>query len=370
MRLLLSKKSRKDLFKFLKNKYRANSLLELSYKMRIPYKSLKKWRYAELYLPSHIIPKGVNYLNILDKQPDNWGRVKGGKLGGKRSQEVQKKKLGNEEYIKGKRRIGNRVMKYLWKTYGRELTKRAIESKISKRQIQSKELEEENSSFFTNKKVSFDLREIKFSKTDRLKNLKLPTEMSKELAEETGVHMGDGCLSYNKNYFSVKCNKIEEKYFTDYLFRIYKNLYNLNLKLKKLPSVSGFEIYSKVICEFKNKVIGLPYGKKVENLHIPKPIIETKDRQIYRSFIRGLFDTDGCVYLRYRRYPVISITIKSKMLITQLADMFKKLGFIPSVYRWTITLNGSTMLNKWIKEINSNNPKNMDKLKRASSIVG
>lgn len=118
------------------------------------------------------------------------------------------------------------------------------------------------------------------------------------------------------------------------MFRLYKNLYGLDLKLIKLQSVSGFEIYSRAICEFKNKVIGLPYGKKVEKIKIP------------------------------------DILVKSKMLINQLEDMFKKLGFITSTYKWTITLNGPTMLKKWIKEIGSNNSKNINKLKKASSIVG
>ena len=105
-------------------------------------------------------------------------------------------------------------------------------------------------------------------------------------------------------------------------------------------------------------------------IKIPKLLIETKNKEIYLSFIKGLFDTDGCVYLRYKKYPVISITIKSKMLIRQLEDMFKKLGFITSGNKWTIILNGPTMFKKWVKEIGSNNPKNISKLKKASSIVG
>lgn len=370
MRLLLSKKSRKKLFNFLKEKYKGKNLVDLSGKMGIPFKTLKKWRYAELYLPDYMIPKEIALLEILDKQEDNWGAIKGGKIGGKRSIELQKKRLGEKKYLQIKSQIGKKVMNRLWKKYGKELTEKCVKGRINKRELRSKRLELKNSSYFTNEKIYLNLRNVKFSKFDRLKNIKLPKKMSEELAEEVGVHIGDGCLSYNKNYFSVKCNKKEEKYFTDYLFKLYKNIYNLDLKLMKMQSVSGFEIYSKVICEFKNKVIGLPYGKKVGKLNIPKSIIETKNKKIYHSFIRGLFDTDGCVYLRYKKYPIISITIKSKILINQLADMFKKLGFIPAVYNYTIALNGPTMLEKWVREISSHNPKNINKLKKASSIVG
>lgn len=370
MRLLLSKISRKKLFNFLKKKYKATTLQDLSNKMEIPFKTLKKWRYAELYLPDYLVHKEIGSLEVLDKQRDDWGTIKGGKIGGKRSMELQKKRLGKKKYIEIRSQIGKKVMDKLWKKYGNELAKKCVKSKINKRELQSKKLELDNHSFFTNEEIIFDLRDIKFSKFDKFKKIILPKEMSEELAEEIGVHMGDGCLSYNKNYFSVKCNKKEEGYFIDCLFGLYKRVYNLDLKLIRLKSVSGFETYSRAICEFKNKIIGLPYGEKVEKLNIPKSIIETKNKKIYLSFIRGLFDTDGCIYLRYNRYPVISITIKSKVFINQLADMFKKLGFIPTVYKWTLTLNGPTMLNKWIKEIYSNNPKNIDRLKKASSIVG
>ena len=47
--------------------------------------------------------------------------------------------------------------------------------------------------------------------------------------------------------------------------------------------------------------------------------------------------------------------------------MLKKLGFIPYVGKWKIDINGNVMLNKWVKEIGSNNPKNLVRLKQASS---
>lgn len=264
---------------------------------------------------------------------------------------------------------GKRIMNKLWEKYGKDLIKMAIKGKIKKRESQSKKLEEKNHSFFVNKKIQFDTKEINYSKKDMTKGIKLPTEMTKELAEEIGAHMGDGCLSFNKNYFSIKCNKKEEGYISPHLFKIYKELYDLDLKLMRLPSVSGFEIYSKAICEFKNKVIGLPYGGKKGRLKVPEAITKSQNKEIYCSFIRGLFDTDGCIYISKKRYPIISITIKSKKFIEEIKEMFKKLGYLPHTYKYTITLSGPTMLKKWVKEINSNNPVKLKKLKRASSLV-
>ena len=48
--------------------------------------------------------------------------------------------------------------------------------------------------------------------------------------------------------------------------------------------------------------------------------------------------------------------------------MLKRMGFIPTIYNWTITLNGPIMLEKWIKEIGSSNPKNIAKLEKAKKL--
>jgi len=367
MRVLLSKKSNKRFFEFLKKEKSCKNLRELALRLKIPFKTLEKWRYQDLYIPEKIIPTNLKFLKIIYKREDNWGNIKGGKIGGKKNNEFIRKELGEERYSELMRQKGEKVKNTLWKRFEkRELIKKAIDGKIKKRESESKDLELKNNKFFTNKKVILDNRGIKFSRADQIKNIKLPLEMNEELAEETGIHLGDGCLS-TKNYFSVKCNKKEEKYVM-YFFKLYKKIYGIELKLMQLKSVSGFEIYSKAIFEFKNKTLGISYGNKKERIEVPKMIIDTKNKGIYCSFIRGLFDTDGHVYITKRYYPKISITIKSKKIMQQLYKILRKMGFIPTLYRWTLTLNGTIMLNKWIKEIGSNNPKNIEKLRRASSI--
>ena len=195
--------------------------------------------------------------------------------------------------------------------------------------------------------------------------------MSAELAEEVGIHLGDGCLSYNKRYFSVKTNKKERDYIIKFLFPLYKNLYNLDLKLMELESVVGFEVYSQALFEFKNKVLSIPYGEKIHRIEVPKQILNSRDKEVYRAFIRGLFDTDGCVNIikTKKNYSAVSFTIKSQKLIEQVGKMLFKLGFIPYVGKWKIDLNGSVMVKKWLEEIGSNNPKNLVRLQQASSSV-
>src|SRR3989338_2794915 len=323
MRLLLTKNSRKKLFGFLKKKYKAKNFIILA-----------------------------------------------GKLGGKKSAELLKKKLGKEGYSQLMQQKGKKAINTLLKRYGiKELTKMTVEGKLRKRKNESERLEKENECYFTNEEVSLDLRAVNYTSNDIKKRIIFPNKVTTELAEEIGVHLGDGCLSKNRNYFSVKTNKKEEGYML-YLFQLYKKIYNLDLRLMRLPSVVGFEVYSKALCEFKNKVLGLTYGKKIHKIEVPKAILDSKNKEIYHALIKGLFDTDGCACIvkkNNKNYPVIYIAIKSEKLIKQVGEMLKKLGYLPySNNKSCIALNGTVMLKKWIKEINSNNPKNIEKLKWAS----
>lgn len=260
-------------------------------------------------------------------------------------------------------------MNALWKKYGLELTNKAIKGKIEKREKQSNQLEKYYIDYFKNTPIRLRTNNISFSNTDKKKEIKFPNKMSKELAEEIGIHLGDGCMSYNRNYFSVKTNKKEERYVTEFLFPLYKKIYNLDLKLIRLESVSGFEIYSKALCEFKNKSLGIPYGEKVHRIKVPETVLKTKNKEIYQAFIRGLFDTDGCISIVKEDYPVIAIMIRSEELIKKVSEMLTMMGFIPNYTKERIYINGNVMLKKWIKEINSNNPVKIEKLKWASRIV-
>ncbi len=281
-----------------------------------------------------------------------------------------KKIYGSKKYLEMKGKAGRESIKKLQKKYGlKRLRLMALEGKRKLRKNESRKLENKHLNFFTNEIVYLHVENVNLSKHDKLKKIKLPGEMSPMLAEEIGIHLGNGCLSFNKRYFSFKTNKTEEDYMTRFLFPLYKELYNIDLKLMRLKSVVGFEIYSSAIFEYKNKVLGISYGEKVENIEVPKKVLDTKNKEIYAAFIRGLFDTDGCVNIikTKRNYPVVTFTVKSEKLIRQVKEMLLKLGFIPHAGKWKIDLNGRVILEKWIKEIGSNNPKNLIRLQQASS---
>lgn len=193
-----------------------------------------------------------------------------------------------------------------------------------------------------------------------------------KLAEEIGIHLGDGTLSKKPYYFSVRGDLKEESYYTDFMLPLYKELYNIEPPLLKRSFACGFEISSKMMREFKNRVLGITIGTKTYRAKVPTCIMESKNKEIMHSFLRGLFDTDGCYYFHKKnRYPVISLCVKSKELINKVSEIITLLGFSPYLYSkgYTIHLNGIPQFRKWIKEIGSHNPKHLKRIENIKNTL-
>ena len=147
--------------------------------------------------------------------------------------------------------------------------------------------------------MKLDLSRLPNSK----ENISLPEKITPELAEETGLHIGDGTMNFYKNgnrikgSYALRGHIIDDKQHYDKKIKVlYKNLFDLNVSLRDIPStgVYGFQKWSDDIINFKNKVLKLPLGKKL-NIKIPKVFISNEKLMI--SVIRGIFDTDGTIYL-------------------------------------------------------------------------
>lgn len=368
MRILLSKKSKLQLFNYLKKEHHVKSLRRLSNKIGIPFDTLKRWRYTKIYLPDHIIPKENIVLEIIDKKPDNWGQIKGGIANSGVPKKLSFTTLEKKRRIG--RIIGKKNLAKIKEKYGDEFIRMIVKGKLQKTRKRSEILTNENETFFRDKIIKFNFPTIFFSNNDIKRKIILPSELTPFLAEEIGAHIGDGTLSKKKYYFSIRSDKREEGYFTKFLFQVYKKLFNINLDLLKRQQICGFELGSRAIYEFKNKVIGLPIGEKKDRIKVPSCIIKSKNKEIFYSFLRGIFDTDGCITFRHGRYPLISIQISSQELINKLGFMLFKLGFLFYKSGYTIRISGPVMVEKWIKEIGSHNPKHINKFKKAGSIIG
>lgn len=186
---------------------------------------------------------------------------------------------------------------------------------------------------FTKINLDLDNKIIKYSKYDIEKNIILPNKITPELAEEIGMHYGDGFLSEKRYDYRLKGNpKDEKEYYLNYIKPLFAKLYNVNINLKESYQSFGFELYSKAIWEFKTKVIGIKPGQKY-NIAFPE-ILKVNNVKILGAFLRGLFDTDGSLSFKtrygYRKYyPVIEMSLTSKRVVKDVGDILIMLGFKP-----------------------------------------
>ena len=175
-----------------------------------------------------------------------------------------------------------------------------------------------------------------------MNSIKIPKRITEELAEETGLHLGDGTMNFYKNkkrikgLFSLRGHIIDDReHYNTRIKELYKNIYNLDISLRssKKTGVYGFQKWSDEIVNYKNKELGLPLGKKDTTLSIPKIFLTKKSFKI--AVLRGIFDTDGGVYLENKRgrdYPRLKISSTSKILIEQVLSILKELKIHATVY--------------------------------------
>jgi hypothetical protein len=234
----------------------------------------------------------------------------------------------------------------------------------------------------------FDTSSIKFSWKDKIKGIKLPQELTEELAEDIGIHIGDGSMYLSgpskQSYILRYSGHVTEdkEYYFNRIIPLKKTLFNVKTNgkiFKPRNNEFGIVICSKAVYNFYLKIISIPSGKKYEIIDIPK-IIKMSNREIQCSFIRGLADTDFSITFKRKStkhdlnyYPVISANFASKKLVKDLKLILTDLGFkVVTLERMgrryekfhqtnVININGRKNLKLWMKLIGFNNPKHVTK---------
>lgn len=315
----------KDFFKYIKLKSNLN-WKELSDKLKVNESTLSKaYRFGLCDIPYDLFKRILNLIN--QNEQDILKDYNG--------------KILNEEIVIGRKVLGERRNT----TQDIELT-------------------------YKNDTLNFDISKINFSKYDLERNVKIPKKLTPELAEEIGMHFGDGFLSENKYEYRLKGNpKDEKEYYQNYVKPLFKKLFNITVSLKDFKTSYGFELKSRAIWEFKTNVIGIKPGNKY-SLYVPETL-KVNNVKILSAFIRGLFDTDGSICFKskygYKNYyPSIEITLISKKVIEDVTKILKMLGFDPKISPTRncerISLNGISRFKKYEQLIGWSSPKNLNKV--------
>lgn len=220
-----------------------------------------------------------------------------------------------------------------------------------------------------------------FTPKERIKHLALPEQINKDLAYFCGVLAGDGSIGFTekKKDYWIKCvgnPKDEQEFYNILIKNLIKKLFNLKIspKFHDKKTTYGFTLNSKSVVRYLTEFIGLPLGKKYDKLNIPE--IFLNDKELVRSFISGVADTDFHLAVRKGYYPVISGTSKSKSFIEEIKKFLESEGFKVCFYTredydervkkivitHRIELSGYKQFLKWMKQIGFRHPKNKEKI--------
>ena len=213
--------------------------------------------------------------------------------------------------------------------------------------------------------------------------------MTPELAEICGIHAGDGYLRIRGNSceLDISGNVEEKEYYDNHVLDLFDREFSLKVKARFFPSrrTYGIRLYDKALVHTLIS-LGFPNGKKTSIVQIPKKILRSKDEKIICSFLRGYFDTDGCltfdrkIYnsdsfkVRYNYYPRIMLTTCSENLSWNLVQLLGKLGFMVRTYvtkprketeslKYRLQLTGNNVLELWMDKIGSKNPTKISRYK-------
>lgn len=187
---------------------------------------------------------------------------------------------------------------------------------------------------------------------------------SEDLAELMGILIGDGHLS---NYqVSMTTNSITDIKHAFFVKDLIVKIFNLHVKVafKKNENAMTVVASSKNLVNLLHSK-GMPIGNKIKNnLSIPAWVME--DIKYQKAFIRGLFDTDGCVYLdkhliKGKMYKHIGWTITSYAgrLIAGIIEILKNLNLNPTyqVSQKSVFLRRQNEVAKYFAEIGTHNNK-------------
>ncbi len=195
--------------------------------------------------------------------------------------------------------------------------------------------------------------------------------MDEALAEYLGIHFGDGHLSLpvNASYRLTVSLNLRDKKYAEYVSGLYLQLFEKRMHYAEYPDkhLIILRTYQKSAWQLLHR-LGAPIGRK---LHLRIPLGVKKDDRLLASFLRGLFDTDGCTVIQKDKgysYPQIRITMKDKGFAEDVQEGFGKLGLKSYICRkkgknydgYDVTIRNKESYKRFFKTIGTRKRKSGD----------
>ncbi len=206
-----------------------------------------------------------------------------------------------------------------------------------------------------------------------LRRIHSPYE-STELAELCGIVAGDGHIG--EYQISVCTNSKTDMMHAIHTKKLFKQLFKIPVTLTKRKGQNACVVVvsSKEVGNFLVSR-GMCRGHKIRGgISMPKWV---KNKNGYRlAFTRGLFDTDGCIYIdkhivkgyEYKNLGM-AFTNRSLPLLSDFKETLESIGLHPTQKtKYTVFLRREKDIKTYFEVIGSSNPKHAQKVRKNFSL--
>ena len=309
---------------------------EIIKEFKISRTSLDRYKSGEHFLPRTLFDSFSNCLdksaekeliNYIKEHQDNFGRVKGGK---------KAYKINFQKFEEGRKK-------------GLISLKRLAKSKYNEKR--------------------FDFSSV---------------SLSDELCEFAGAFIGDGFFNCYKNkVYNIEFagdSRYDLPYYQNIIIPTISSVIPVRPKIYKVDSKNSMRVifYSKELFYFLKDFFNFFPGKKAHSVKIPDKILNSQNNFI-RATIRGIFDTDGCIFFdrreKYKKpYPRILLQIVSKNLYEQIKDYLSKEFKLYTRFNekrkiYVIEIYGINQFKKWMSLIGFSNKRHLDRIASVAQSV-
>ena len=153
-------------------------------------------------------------------------------------------------------------------------------------------------------------------------------EMGLNFCYLLGLILGDGCMIHrkrdnNRNSYSINiCFRIEEK--ANKIKLLVKNLFGIDSPIYPARGCYVLATFSKPLVLILNRKYDIPIGLKYNSICVPKLILNG-DKDMKISFLKGVFESDGNIYL-HKKNKCVQLRQKSNSFLEEIKNLFHEVG--------------------------------------------
>lgn len=205
---------------------------------------------------------------------------------------------------------------------------------------------------------------LRYPNKSHRKIIQIPNE-DIDLAELMGIIAGDGGINNNWQLV-ISLNSIKDLNYSSYIISLIERLFNIKAVTRKRPNQNTLVI----VCSSTSLVDylvskGAIRGNKIIN-KISVPLWITKRKEFKKAFVRGLVDTDGCLYIhkhsiKNKQYLNIGFcfTSYSDKLLISVAHILSEFEIEPHIKdkNHRIYLYSESNVVRYLNTFGSSNPR-------------